>query len=177
MARLRYPWLPLLACLVVLFGTHSPAHAGTLGHVSGFASESSPLSWAVLSSLASHVTDCPTPIVGECNLRQSPATQPIQSRLTEGGECVKPSVPSVSSWVEDLERKVLREPDQAQGFRTTIPSSPSSAQAGHEIPPALPATRLALQPDLVARLLPGRSVLAIAPYLEGQFRPPRPPVS
>jgi hypothetical protein len=178
MPRLR--WLPLLTCLGVLLGTHAPAHAGTLSsnHVSGFAFESSPLSSPVLTSLVSHVSGCQTPVVGEYNiLRQSSASPSIRSRLTEGGEFVEPSVPSLSNWVEDLERKLLREPDEAQGFRTTIPPSPSSAQGGHEIPPGLPVTRLALQPDLVARLLPGRSVLTIAPCLEDPFRPPRPPVS
>jgi len=174
-ARLRYPWSPLLTCLAVLLGPQLPARAGT--HASGFASESSPLSWAVLRSLVSHVSGCQTPVVGEYDtLRQSPATPSIRSCLTEGGEFVASSVPSISTSVADLERKLLREPDQAQGFRTTIPASPSSAQGGHEMPPGLPATPLAVQPNPVARLLPGMHVLAIAPYLEAPFHPPRPPV-
>jgi hypothetical protein len=168
MGRLRYSWLPILTCGVLL-GTQSPARAGTIGsnHVS---SESSPLSWAVLTSLVSHVTGCQTLVVGEYNtLRQSSATPSIQSRLTEGGESIEPSVPS---WVEDLKRKLMREPDQTQGFRTTIPTNPSSVQGGYEMPPGLPVTRLALQPDLVVQLLLGRYVLAIAPYLEDPFHPP-----
>ena len=175
MGRLRYPWLPFLTCLGVLLGTQPPGRAGTLdsNHVSGLASESSPLSWAVLASLVSHVSGCQTPVVGEYNTPwQSPAIPSIPSRLTEGGESVETSVPSISSWVEDVQRKLPRESDQTQGFRTTIPTSPSSVQGGHEMPPGLPVTRLALQPDLVVQLLLGRSVLAIARYLEDPFHPP-----
>jgi hypothetical protein len=175
MGRLRYPWLPLLTCVGALLGPQPAARAGTLGsnYVSGFASESAPLSWAVLASLVSHVTGCQTPVIGQYNtLWQSSATPSIPSRPTEGGEFVEPSVPSISSWLEDLERELLHEPDQARGFRTTIPTNPSSVQGGHEMPPGLPVRRLALQPDLVVQLLLVRSVLPIAPYLEDPFHPP-----
>jgi hypothetical protein len=163
----------LLASVGLLWGMQSPA--GASNHASGFASESSPLSWVVLT-LVSHLSGCQTPVVGDNALRQSPATPSIRS-LAEGGEFVEHWVPSISSWAEDLERKLLREPDQPQRIRTTIPTSPCSVQGGHEVPPGLPVTRLAFQPDLVARLLPGRYILAIDPYLEDPFHPPRPPVS
>jgi hypothetical protein len=180
MGRLSYPWLSLLTCLGALLGTQSPAHASPLesNQVSGFASESSPLSWAVLTSLVSHASGCPAAVVDQPNtLQQSLAAPLIRSPLSEGRAFVELSASSVSSWVDDLARKLLRDGDQAQGFRTTIPTIPSSFEGGHEMPPGLPVTRLAFVPDLVARLLPGGYVLAIAPYLEDPFHPPRPAAS
>jgi hypothetical protein len=132
MGRLSYPWLSFLTCICVLLGTQASASAGSLepNCVSGLGSDYAPLSWAVLNSLVSHVSGCPTPLAGPPNAFDLALAGPsIRSPQTGGGQLVESSVPSVSSWVEDLARKPLREGDQAHGSRTTLPRSLLPSQA------------------------------------------------
>jgi hypothetical protein len=127
MGRLSYRWLYLLTCLGILLSAQSPARAGTLGpsRVSGLTADertdNSSLSWAVLTSLVCQVAGSPTAVVGEP--AQSLSTPVIRGPSIGNRECVEPGASSVSSWLEDIERKLLRE-GHRQGSRTTVPTIP-----------------------------------------------------